>query len=206
MNRFLPLLATDSHTLDTYIWGGGRGSDIRSMSSSRPICKCWCPPLVAAHQPPELVGRFILCVSVHTNRCNSSDNYLLCIHCRQPNTTLPNLLNDLSSVCLMLPAAHHLSDDLSSVYLMTPAAHQTPELVKRFILYVSDAASRTPSAWTCQTIYPLGIWWHQLHTNRRNLSDDLSSVYPMPPAAHQPPELGRHDAESRKLSFFFHCV
>ncbi len=23
MNRFLPLLATDSHTLDTYIWGGG---------------------------------------------------------------------------------------------------------------------------------------------------------------------------------------
>jgi hypothetical protein len=46
MNCFLPLLATDSHTLDTYIWGEGRGdSDIRSMSSIRPICKCRCPPL-----------------------------------------------------------------------------------------------------------------------------------------------------------------
>ncbi len=40
-------LSSDSHTLDmdTYIWGGGGGSDIRSMSSIRPICKCRCPPL-----------------------------------------------------------------------------------------------------------------------------------------------------------------
>jgi hypothetical protein len=31
MNRFLPPSGhTDSHTLDTYIWGEGRGSDIRS--------------------------------------------------------------------------------------------------------------------------------------------------------------------------------
>ncbi len=27
-------------------WGG---SDIRSMSSIRPICKCWCPPLARTH-------------------------------------------------------------------------------------------------------------------------------------------------------------
>ncbi len=48
MNRFLPLGHTDSHTLDTYMWGGGggRGSDIRSRSSIRPICKCRCPPLL----------------------------------------------------------------------------------------------------------------------------------------------------------------
>ncbi len=139
----------------------------------------------------------------------------------QPYTTHPNLLNDLSSVCLMLPAAHHLSDvciwcrqlhtnrrnlsdHLSSVYLMTPAAHQPPELVERFILCVSDADSHTPTAETCQTIYPLCIWWLQLHTNHRSLSNDLSSVYPMPPAAHQPPELVEwfilcvSDAASRK--------
>jgi hypothetical protein len=34
---------TDSHTLDTNIWRWG--SDIRSMSSIRPICKCRFPPL-----------------------------------------------------------------------------------------------------------------------------------------------------------------
>ncbi len=37
---------TDSHTLDTYIWGGRGGSIIRSMSSIWPICKCRCPPLL----------------------------------------------------------------------------------------------------------------------------------------------------------------
>ncbi len=45
--EFLPTLSghTDSHTLDTYVWGGGRGgTDLRSMSSIRPICKCRCPP------------------------------------------------------------------------------------------------------------------------------------------------------------------
>ncbi len=37
---------TDSHTLDTYIWGGrGGGSDVRSMWSIQAICKCRCPPL-----------------------------------------------------------------------------------------------------------------------------------------------------------------
>ncbi len=47
MNRFLPLWPTDSHTLDTYMRGEGAwgGSDIRSMSSIQPICKCRCPPL-----------------------------------------------------------------------------------------------------------------------------------------------------------------
>ncbi len=47
MNRFLPFGHTDAHTLYTYIWGEGAcgGSDIRSMSRIRPICKCRCPPL-----------------------------------------------------------------------------------------------------------------------------------------------------------------
>jgi len=42
MNRFLPLLATQIPTLWIHTSGG---SDIRSMSSIRPICKCRCPPL-----------------------------------------------------------------------------------------------------------------------------------------------------------------
>jgi hypothetical protein len=49
MNRFLPLLATQIPTLWIHTSGGrgrgGGGSDIRSMSSMRPICKCQCPPL-----------------------------------------------------------------------------------------------------------------------------------------------------------------
>jgi hypothetical protein len=47
MNRFLPLLATQIPTLWIHTSGGegGGGSDIRSMSSIRPICKCRCPPL-----------------------------------------------------------------------------------------------------------------------------------------------------------------
>ncbi len=42
-----PSSHTDSHTLDTLIWGEGAwgGSDIRSMSCIRPKCKCRCPPL-----------------------------------------------------------------------------------------------------------------------------------------------------------------
>ncbi len=56
MNRFLPLLATHSHTLDTYVLGGvWGGSDIRSMLSIRPICKCRCPPL-ALPPPPLMVA------------------------------------------------------------------------------------------------------------------------------------------------------
>ncbi len=44
MNRFLPLLATQIPTLWIHTsWGGS--SDIRSMSSMRPICKCRCPAL-----------------------------------------------------------------------------------------------------------------------------------------------------------------
>jgi hypothetical protein len=48
---------TDSHTLYTYIWGEGAwgGSDIRSMSSIRPICKCRCPPLPDRQPLLELV-------------------------------------------------------------------------------------------------------------------------------------------------------
>ncbi len=43
---------TDSRTLYTYIWGGGGGgSDIRSMSSIWPICKCRCPPLAISLHP-----------------------------------------------------------------------------------------------------------------------------------------------------------
>jgi hypothetical protein len=53
MNRFLPLLlATQIPTLWIHTSGGGRwggggggGSDIRSMCSIPPICKCRCPPL-----------------------------------------------------------------------------------------------------------------------------------------------------------------
>jgi hypothetical protein len=43
MNRFLPL-ATQIPILWIHTSGGG-GSDIRSMSSIGPICKCRCPPL-----------------------------------------------------------------------------------------------------------------------------------------------------------------
>ncbi len=48
MNRFLPLLATQIPTLWIHTSGrgaGSGGSDIRSMSSIRPICKFRCPPL-----------------------------------------------------------------------------------------------------------------------------------------------------------------
>jgi hypothetical protein len=60
---------TDSHTLGTYIWGEGAwgGSDIRSMSCIRPICKCRCPPL--------LVGLFLLngrCSKLPTRRLISN--------------------------------------------------------------------------------------------------------------------------------------
>jgi hypothetical protein len=49
MNRVMPLLATQIPTLWIHTSGGGGGwggSDIRSMSSIRPICKCRCPPLL----------------------------------------------------------------------------------------------------------------------------------------------------------------
>ncbi len=41
-------LATHIPTLWIHAWGGG-GSDIRSMSSMRPISKCRCPPLLESH-------------------------------------------------------------------------------------------------------------------------------------------------------------
>ncbi len=161
---------------------------VRRLSTVYPM-----PP--AIHRPPKLVEQFILCVSDTASRtpfvgwfihCVSDADsrtpstltcrtiYPLCIWCRQPHTNRRNL-----------------SDGLSSVYLMMPAAHQPPELAGRFILCVSDDASCTPTAGACRTIYPLCIRCRQLHTNRRNLSDDLSSVYLMTPAAHQPPELVR---------------
>ncbi len=48
MNRFLTLWPHRfPHFGYINVWGGGvGGSDIRSMSSIRPICKCRCPPLV----------------------------------------------------------------------------------------------------------------------------------------------------------------
>ncbi len=49
MNRFLPLLVTQipTHWIHTSGGeGGGVGSDIRSMSSNQPICKCRCPPML----------------------------------------------------------------------------------------------------------------------------------------------------------------
>jgi hypothetical protein len=47
MNRFLPLPATQIPTLWIHTTGRGGGgcSDIGSMSSIQPICKCQCPPL-----------------------------------------------------------------------------------------------------------------------------------------------------------------
>ncbi len=48
MNRFLPLWPHRfPHFENIHLGegGGGGGSDIRSMSSIWPICKCWCPPL-----------------------------------------------------------------------------------------------------------------------------------------------------------------
>ncbi len=47
MNRFLTLWPQSfPHFGCIHLWGRGvGGSDIRSMSSIRPICKCRCPPL-----------------------------------------------------------------------------------------------------------------------------------------------------------------
>ncbi len=54
MNRFLTLWPHRfPHFGCIHLWGGGVGdSDIRSMWSIRPICKCRCPPL--AHAPLSL--------------------------------------------------------------------------------------------------------------------------------------------------------
>ncbi len=50
MNRFLPLWPHRfPHFGYTHLGGGGGGSDIRSMSSIRPICKCRCPPPFVRH-------------------------------------------------------------------------------------------------------------------------------------------------------------
>ncbi len=51
MNRFLPLWPHRfSHFVYIHLGGGGvGGSDFRSMSSIRPICKCRCPPLLIIH-------------------------------------------------------------------------------------------------------------------------------------------------------------
>jgi hypothetical protein len=45
MNRFLPLRPHRFPHFRYIHLGGGGDSDIRSMSSIRPICKCRCPPL-----------------------------------------------------------------------------------------------------------------------------------------------------------------
>jgi hypothetical protein len=65
---------TDSHTLDSYIWGGGGGGpDIRSMSRIRPICQCRCPPLHPRHVPnrkphPGEMGRKTAQRNVYTSK------------------------------------------------------------------------------------------------------------------------------------------
>ncbi len=56
MNRFLPLLATQISTLWIHKSEGAGGSDIRSMSSIRPICKCRCPPLRGRPLPEAPAG------------------------------------------------------------------------------------------------------------------------------------------------------
>ncbi len=52
MNRFLPLWPHRfPHFGYIHLGGGGvGGSDIRSMSSIRPICKCRCPPLLSGEE------------------------------------------------------------------------------------------------------------------------------------------------------------
>jgi hypothetical protein len=58
MNCFLPLWPHRfPHFVYIHLGGGGvGGSDIRSMSSIRPICKCRCPPLVlTAYQTGRLI-------------------------------------------------------------------------------------------------------------------------------------------------------
>ncbi len=72
INGFLPLWPHRfPHFEYIHLGGGGvgGGSDIRSMSSIRPICKCQCPPLLSPHfatsprvtphpQPPPLFPHF----------------------------------------------------------------------------------------------------------------------------------------------------
>ncbi len=61
MNRFLPLWPHRFPHFGYINLGAWGGSDIRSMSSIRPICKCRCPPLVirtggtagSPHPPPS---------------------------------------------------------------------------------------------------------------------------------------------------------
>jgi hypothetical protein len=58
MNCFLALWPYRFPHFGYIILGGGGvgGSDIRSMSSIRPICKCRCPPLPPTPHPPPQVA------------------------------------------------------------------------------------------------------------------------------------------------------
>ncbi len=124
---------------------------LHDLSTVHPI-----PP--AAHHPPKLVRRFILCISYATSNTSIT---AICL----------TIIYFVSGAGSLTPSAPNLSNNLSSVCPMLPAAHHPPELVGWFILCVSDAASRTSTAGTCRTIYPLCIRWCQPHTNRRNLAD-----------------------------------
>jgi hypothetical protein len=60
------LLATQIPTLWIHTWGGG--SDIRAMSSIRPICKCRCPPLLATFPSPARMSLTRTKVSLQTGK------------------------------------------------------------------------------------------------------------------------------------------
>jgi hypothetical protein len=73
-NRFLPLLATQIPTLWIHTSGGRGSSDIISMSSIRPICKCRCPPLPLSYllarwpQPPAQSASLHWCHNLYTKK------------------------------------------------------------------------------------------------------------------------------------------
>jgi hypothetical protein len=72
MNRFLPLWPYISSHFG-YINLGGRawgGSDIRSMSSIRPICKCRCPPLILQEFYTLCLTRPRICIIARSPQTN----------------------------------------------------------------------------------------------------------------------------------------
>ncbi len=70
-------LATQIPTLWIHTSGGGGSSDIRSMSSIRPICKCRCPPLPLSYllarwpQPPAQSASLHWCHNLYKKKVAS---------------------------------------------------------------------------------------------------------------------------------------
>jgi hypothetical protein len=143
------------------------------------------PP--AAPMPPKTLRNFIFCVTVAASNTHAAENladvYILCDRSRQSHTFASGTWH---------MEGYPLFIDCSQPHVMAdfdPSHHTPTARICRTIIYcVSDTTSRIPSAPTFRMIYPLCIRCCQPHTNRQNLSDDLSSVYHMPPAEHQLPK------------------